>query len=254
MPRCLLILLVGLLSGCFSFKPQASIPDPAPQAGAQPTQSFGQKQDKADQKISASITAAREAIPTNPSGADKELQVAQAYLPSPAPEEVALSRQRISRADNKEHLEAIAKGKKLATELEDLWAKMEAQQAKSTKDIADLKRQLEDRQLALEQARKDKASTMLSLVGAGILAVGTLLIAFGHFVGIGKFNAAMVILCGIATVSLPWVFDSSFFPWVVGVTLAVLGVELAVVLWKKMTHKPEQCQATEAQPPEDQPK
>lgn len=254
MPRCLLILLVGLLSGCFSFKPQASTPDPAPQAGAQPTQSFGQKQDKADQKISASITAAREAIPTNPSGADKELQVAQAYLPSPAPEEVALSRQRISRADNKEHLEAIAKGKKLATELEDLWAKMEAQQAKSTKDIADLKRQLEDRQLALEQARKDKASTMLSLVGAGILAVGTLLIAFGHFVGIGKFNAAMVILCGVATVSLPWVFDSSYFPWVVGVTLAVLGVELTVVLWKKMTHKPEQCQATEAQPPEDQPK
>ena len=61
-------------------------------------------------------------------------------------------------------------------------------------------------------------------------------------------------LCGIATVSLPWVFDSSFFPWVVGVTLAVLGIELAVVLWKKMTHKPEQCQPTEGQPPEDQPK
>lgn len=249
MPRGLLILLVGFLCGCSSSKPQASTPDPAPQAGAQPTQSFGQKQDKADQKVSASITAAREAIPTNPAGADKELQVAQSYLPTPAPEEVALSRQRISRNDNKEHLEAIAKGKKLAADLEDLWGKMEAQQAKSAKDIADLKRQLDDRQLALEQARKDKASTMLSLVGAGILAVGTLLMAFGHFVGIGKFNAAMVILCGIATVSLPWVFDSSFFPWVVGVTLAVLGVELAVVLWKKMTHKP-----AEAQQPEDQPK
>lgn len=249
MPRGLLILLVGFLCGCSSSKPQASTPDPTPQAGAQPTQSFGQKQDKADQKVSASITAAREAIPTNPAGADKELQVAQSYLPTPAPEEVALSRQRISRNDNKEHLEAIAKGKKLAADLEDLWGKMEAQQAKSAKDIADLKRQLDDRQLALEQARKDKASTMLSLVGAGILAVGTLLMAFGHFVGISKFNASMVILCGIATVSLPWVFDSSFFPWVVGVTLAVLGVELAVVLWKKMTTKP-----AEAQPPEDQPK
>lgn len=254
MPRGLLILLVGFLCGCSSSKPQASTPDPAPQAGAQPTQSFGQKQDKADQKVSASITAAREAIPTNPAGADKELQVAQSYLPTPAPEEVALSRQRISRNDNKEHLEAIAKGKKLAADLEDLWGKMEAQQAKSTKDIAELKRQLDDRQIALEQARKDKASTMLSLVGAGILAVGTLLMAFGHFVGISKFNAVMVILCGIATVSLPWVFDSSFFPWVVGVTLAVLAIEVAVVLWKKMTHKPEQCQPTEVQPPEDQPK
>ena len=254
MARGLLIVLVGLLCGCSSTKPQAATPDPAPQAGAQPTQTFGQKQDKADQKIAASISAAREAIPTNPSGADKELQVAESYLPTPAPEDVALSRQRISKNDSKEFTAAQEKGKKLAAELEDLWDKMEAQQAKSTKDIAELKRQLDDKQLALEQARKDKASTMLSLVGAGILAVGTLLMAFGHFIGIGKFNAALVILCGIATVSLPWVFDSSFFPWVVGVTLAVLGIELAVVLWRKMTHKPEQCQPTEAQPPEDQPK
>jgi hypothetical protein len=254
MARGLLIILVGFLCACSSSKPQASTPDPAPQAGDQPTQSFGQKQDKADQKVSASITAAREAIPTNPGGADKELQVAQSYLPTPAPEEVALSRERISRNDNKEHLEAVAKGKKLAADLEDLWAKMEAQQAKSATDIAELKRQLDDKHIALEQARKDKAATMLSLVGAGILAVGTLLMAFGHFIGIGKFNAALVILCGIATVSLPWVFDSSFFPWVVGVTLAVLGIEMAVVLWRKMTHKPEECQPTEAQPPEDQPK
>lgn len=268
MPRGLLILLVGLLSGCSSTKPQASTPDPAPQAGAQPTQSFGQKQDKADQKIAASISAAREAIPTNPSGADKELQVAQSYLPTPAQEDVALSRQRISKNDSKEFTAAQEKGKKLAAELEDLWDKMEAQQAKSAKDIADLKTQLDDKHLALEQARKDKASTMLSLVGAGILAVGTLLMAFGHFIGIGKFNAVMVMLCGIATVSLPWVFDSSYFPWVVGVTLAVLGIELAVVLWKKMTHKPEQCQPTALKPfdieempeyedepqPEDQPK
>lgn len=260
MPRGLLILLVGFLCACSSSKPQASTPDPAPQAGAQPTQSFGQKQDKADQKVSASITAAREAIPTNPSGADKELQVAQSYLPTPAPEEVALSRQRISRNDSKEHQDAVAKGKKLAADLEDLWGKMEAQQAKSAKDIAELKRQLDDRQLALEQARKDKASTMLSLVGAGILAVGTLLMAFGHFIGIGKFNAVMVILCGVATVSLPWVFDSSYFPWVVGVTLAVLGIEMAVVLWRKMTHKPkpfdieEMPEYKDEPQPEDQPK
>ena len=176
------------------------------------------------------------------------------YLPTPSPEEVALSRQRISRGDTQEQKDAVAKGKQLAAELEDLWAKMEAQQAKATKDIADLKRQLDDRQLALEQARKDKASTMLSLVGAGILAAGTLLMAFGHFIGLSKFNAAMVILCGIVTVSLPWVFDSSYFPWVVGVTLAILGVELAVVLWKKMTTKPIECTAIQAQPPEDQPK
>jgi hypothetical protein len=249
MARVVLILLVGLLCGCWSSKTPAITPDPAPQPGSQPTQSFGQKQDKADQKVSASITAAKEAIPTNPQGAVLELQVAQSYLPTPAPEEVALSRQRISRNDSKEHQQEVAKGKKLAADLEDLWGKMEAQQAKSTKDIAELKRQLDDKQLALEQARKDKASTTLSLVGAGILAVGTLLLAFGHFIGIGKFNAALVILCGVVTVSLPWVFDSSYFPWVVGVTLAVLALEVCLVTWKKLTQKP-----AEVQPPEDQPK
>lgn len=238
MIRTLVIASALALSGCKSDKTQPILPDPAPQAGQQPTQSFGQKQDKADQKVSASIAAAREAIPTNPAGADKELAVAQSYLPPAAPEDVALSRQRISKNDNKEFKEAQENGKKLAAELEDLWDKMEAQQAKSAKDITELKKQLDDRQLALEQARKDKASTMLSLVGAGILAVGTLLMAFGHFIGISKFNAALMILCGIITVSLPWVFDSSYFPWVVGVTLAVIAIEVSVVLWRKMTARP----------------
>jgi hypothetical protein len=251
-----LALLAVLLAGC---TPKAVTPaaDPKPVPGEQSAQSFGQKQDKADQKVSASITAAREAIPTNPAGADKELQVAQSYLPKATPEDVALSRERISKNDSKEFTAAQEKGKKLAAELEDLWDKMEAQQAKATKDIADLKKQLDDRQLALEQARKDKASTMLSLVGAGILAVGTLLVAFGHFLGISKFNAALVILCGIATVSLPWVFDSSYFPWVVGVTLAIIGIEVSVMLWRKMTTKPVECPAIQDQPqpqPEEQPK
>ncbi len=251
-----LALLAVLLAGC---TPKAVTPsaDPKPQPGEQVSQSFGQKQDKADQKVSASITAAREAIPTNPAGADKELAVAQSYLPKATPEDVALSRERISKNDSKEFQAAQEKGKKLAAELEDLWDKMEAQQAKATKDIADLKKQLDDRQLALEQARKDKASTMLSLVGAGILAVGTLLVAFGHFIGISKFNAALVILCGIATVSLPWVFDSSYFPWVVGVTLAVIGIEVSVMLWRKMASKPVECPSIQDQPqpqPEEQPK
>jgi hypothetical protein len=251
-----LALLAVLLAGC---TPKAVTPaaDPKPVPVEQTAQSFGQKQDKADQKVSASISAAREAIPTNPAGADKELAVAQSYLPKATPEDVALSRERISKNDSKEFTAAQEKGKKLAAELEDLWDKMEAQQAKATKDIADLKKQLDDRQLALEQARKDKASTMLSLVGAGILAVGTLLVAFGHFIGISKFNAAMVMLCGIATVSLPWVFDSSYFPWVVGVTMSVIGIQLAVVLWRKMTTKPVECPAIQDQPqpqPEDQPK
>jgi hypothetical protein len=251
-----LALLAVLLAGC---TPKAVTPaaDPKPVPVEQTAQSFGQKQDKADQKVSASISAAREAIPTNPAGADKELAVAQSYLPKATPEDVALSRERISKNDSKEFTAAQEKGKKLAAELEDLWDKMEAQQAKATKEIADLKKQLDDRQLALEQARKDKASTMLSLVGAGILAVGTLLVAFGHFIGISKFNAAMVMLCGIATVSLPWVFDSSYFPWVVGVTMSVIGIQLAVMLWRKMTTKPVECPATQDQPqpqPEEEPK
>jgi hypothetical protein len=249
-----LALLAVLLAGCTPKAVTPSAADPKPLPGEQSAQSFGQKQDKADQKVSASIEAAREALPTNPAGADKELAVAQSYLPKATPEDVALSRQRISKNDTKEFQAAQEKGKKLAAELEDLWAKMEAQQAKATKDITELKKQLDDRQLALEQARKDKASTMLSLVGAGILAVGTLLVAFGHFIGISKFNAALVILCGIATVSLPWVFDSSYFPWVVGVTLAIIGIEVTVVLWKKMATKPEQTTDFQAHPPEDQPK
>lgn len=239
MHRSLVIAVALAFSGCGTGKTSSGQPlDPAPLAGAQPSQTFGAKQDKADQKVAASITAARESIPTNPAGADRELEVAQSFLPAPAPEEVALSRQRIARGDSKEQQEAISKGKKLASDLDDLWAKMETQQAKSAVEIGELKSQLNDRQTALEQARKDKASTLLSLVGAGILAAGTVALAFGQFIGISKFNAGLIILCGVTTVSLPWVFDSSYFPWVIGVTLSAIAIELAVVLWRKMTAKP----------------
>jgi hypothetical protein len=53
------------------------------------------------------------------------------------------------------------------------------------------------------------------------------------------------------------VFDSSYFPWVVGVTLSIIGIEVSVMLWRKMTTKPVECPAIQDQPqpqPEEEPK
>jgi hypothetical protein len=201
----------------------------------QTTSEFGNKQDNADSKIASSIHVARNANANGkPNVVEAELSVAASMLPKPAEGDLAIATNRAQAADPKLYQDAIATGQRLSKELESLWAKMETQQSKSAQEIKTLRQQIDDRQMALEQERKDKASAMLGMIGAGMLAVGVGLLAFGHFIGIGKINALSVILGGILVASLPWVFDSSYFPWVMGITMSGIAIEVMIVIWRKL--------------------
>ncbi len=259
------LLLVLLLAGC-SAKPGNTLPNPQPQPSAEAVNSFGDKQDKADSKIGAAVQAAREAnAAAKPAVVESELSVAAAFLP-PVPEgDLALARQRAAAADPKAYAEAVAKGKRLNDELQSLWQKMEAQQAKAKADIEELRSQVEGHKAKAEAERKDKIAAQLGLAGAAMLAAGILLLAFGGYIGVSKLSAALVMVGGAAVASLPWVFDSAYFPWIAGGAFALAALQvtiaLAVKLWRWARPQPPEAnprkdadispdQSPQAQPPD----
>lgn len=227
--RLALVAVLALFQSC---RPEVK-PDPLPEAQTQTTEVFGAKLDKADSRVASAVQVAREANTAGkPDKVEAELSVAAAYLPNPQPGDLAYARQRMA-GDPKAYVEAVAYGQKLKGELESLWEKMEAQQKQSQAEIAALKKHCDDKQLELEAARKEKGLLILTGLGAGMIALGVLLVAFGHWVGVSKLSAGLVVLGGAMTAALPWVIESSYFPWVIGVTLSVASFQALLAMGVK---------------------
>lgn len=225
---------VGILALFQSCQPGGDLPSPKPEPAEQTTQVFGDKQDKADHRVAAAVAVAREANTAGqPAKVEAELSVAAAYLP-PAPEgDLAFARQRAQAADPKAYADAVAYGQKLQADLDDLWKKMEAQQKQAQLEIAALKKHCDDKQMELDAAAKEKRVLILAGLGAAMLALGVALLAFGHFIGVSKWSAALVILGGALTSALPWVIESTYFPWIIGITLGLASLQGLMVLGVK---------------------
>ena len=228
--RLAMVAVLALFQSC---QPDVK-PDPQPEAQPQTTQVLGDKLDKADSRVASAVQVAREANTAGqPAKVEAELKVAAAYLPNPQPGDLAFARQRAEAADPKAYAEAVAYGNKLKADLDNLWDKMEAQQKKAQADIAALKKHCEDKQIELEAARKEKGLLILTGLGAGMIALGVLLLAFGHWVGINKLSAGLVVAGGAMTAALPWVIESTYFPWIIGVTLSIAALQGLVAMGVK---------------------
>jgi len=224
--------LVAVLAVFQSCQPEVK-PDPLPEAQPQTAQVLGEKLDKADSRVASAVQVAREANTAGkPDKVEAELSVAAAYLPNPQPGDLAFARQRAA-GDPKAYAEAVAYGKKMKADNDALWQKMEAEQKKSQAEIAALKKHCDDKQIELEAARKEKGLLILTGLGAGMIALGVLLVAFGHWVGVNKLSAGLVVLGGAMTAALPWVIESSYFPWVIGVTLSVAAFQALLAMGVK---------------------
>jgi hypothetical protein len=224
--------LVAVLAVFQSCQPEVK-PDPLPEAQPQTAQVLGEKLDKADSRVASAVQVAREANTAGkPDKVEAELSVAAAYLPNPQPGDLAFARQRAA-GDPKAYAEAVAYGKKLKADNDALWQKMEAEQKKSQAEIAALKKHCDDKQIELEAARKEKGLLILTGLGAGMIALGVLLVAFGHWVGVNKLSAGLVVLGGAMTAALPWVIESTYFPWIIGVTLSVAAFQALLAMGVK---------------------
>jgi hypothetical protein len=188
----------------------------------------GKEWDKADQKVAASVTIARENA-DKPEVVRGETTVALSFLPAPAQEELALARQRAAKADQKDYAQAVEFGKKLLAKIDVDWAKVQADSAEA-KRVSGLKdARIKELTAEVEQTKKDAAKNIWTITGAALAVIGAVATAFtGPKIGIP------LILCGAFCGAVPFIIDSEYFSYIAGTTLtACAGLGIWFV-WDKV--------------------
>lgn len=235
-----LIISSLLLSGCFLWR------SPAPEVPAEVTTKAGKVDAYADKndlimsRAASSVIVARSALDQGlTSVASAELDLAQTYLPRPSETDLAYAQARALKADPKAYAKSKAVADAHQRQLDDLWSKVEAEKEKA-------RNQLEAKEKELESARKEKQTTLLSLVGAGLITLGTL----GLLFGLNRINAVVVIAIGAGVAALPWFLDSPAFIWIAGGAAVLGALEVFWLIYKKL--KPSQCVVTPPPPSDGQ--
>jgi hypothetical protein len=216
------------MAGC-STSSQAPLPkQPDAPTSENIVATVGKEWDKADQKVAAAVSIARENA-EKPEVVKAETSVALSYLPAPSPEELALARQRAAKADQKDYAQAVDFGKKLLSKIDADWAKVNADTAEA-KRVSGLK----DARIAaltaeVEQTKKDAAKNIWTITGAALAVIGAIATAFtGPKIGIP------LILCGAFCGAVPFIIDSEYFAYIAGTTLAACAGLGIWFVWDKV--------------------
>jgi hypothetical protein len=226
--RSLLVIALLALTGCSSSRPELPKQPDAPTTEAVVT-NLGKEWDKADQKVAAAISIARENA-DKPAVVRGETAVALSFLPSPEAGELALARARAAKPeDQKAYGDAVAYGKKLLASIDANWAKVEADQKEALR-VSQLKdRRIEELTAEVERVKKDAAANLWTLAGVGIAVIGAIATAFaGPKVGIP------LLLSGAAIGAFPFVVDSEYFSYIAGGTLALAAGLGIYWLWDRV--------------------
>ena len=226
--RSLLAICVTLLAGC------ATSPDPLPKQPDAPTSetavsTLGKEWDKADAKVAASVSIARENA-DKPDVVRGETTVALSFLPIPAPEELALARQRAANpADQKAYGDAVAYGKKLLAKIEADFAKVQADQKRAF-EISQLKdARIKELTAEVERVKQEASANLWTMAGVGIAVIGAIATAtVGPKVGIP------LLLSGAAIGAFPFVVDSPYWNYIAGGTLALAAGLGIYWLWDRV--------------------
>jgi len=222
------------MAGCTASRPDLPVQPDAPTSPSV-VETVGKEWDKADQKVAAAISIAREQA-TNPAVVRGETAVALSYLPAPSPEELALARQRAANpADQKAYGDAVEYGKKLLAKIDADWAKVEAQQKEALRVS-----QLKDARIAeltaeVERVKREASANLWTMAGVGIAVVGAIATAF-----VGPKVGIPLLACGAAIGAFPFVVDSPWFPWVAGafaIALAGIGIWVAYDAARDKVHE-----------------
>jgi hypothetical protein len=224
--RSLLVIALCLAGCSTSLDPLPKQPD-APTSQAVVT-TLGKEWDKADQKVAASITIARENA-DKPAVVRGETTVALSFLPPASPEELALARARAASPENqKAYGDAVAFGKNLLAKIDADWAKVQADQ-KRAYEVSQLKdARIKELTAEVERVKKDMASQTWTWIGGALAVAGALCTAF-----LGPRLGLPLIGCGMLCGAVPFIIESEYFAIIVGTTLAASAVLLLWVLWDK---------------------
>jgi len=185
-----------------------------------PADSFakvGDQIDKADQRVAAAVTVARENA-DKPEVVKAETSVALSFLPAPSPDSLAYVRARVARANPEEYKRAEEAGRKLLAVIDSNWTKAEQDAAKNKAALDNANKQITALKAEVEQVRTEGVRNAFA-VAAGICFLAALAMAL-----LGQYlRAGAAFIIGGAIGALPFVFNSPYFlPSVGGLVLLVV--------------------------------
>ena len=225
--RVALAICVTLLAGCASTKPPLPVQPDAPTSEAAVT-TVGKEWDKADQKVAAAISIARENA-EKPEVVKAETSVALSFLPAPEAGELALARARAAKADQKDYTAAVAFGKNLLAKIDSDWAKVEADQKEAAR-ISQLKdRRIEELTAEVERVKQEAAANLWTMGGVGCALLGAVAMVFA-----GPKVGVPLLLSGAAIGAFPFIVESEYFSYIIGVSLALAAGLGIYWLWDRV--------------------
>ena len=226
--RSLLAICVTLLAGC------STSPDPLPKQPDAPTSetavsTLGKEWDKADAKVAASVSIARENA-DKPDVVRGETTVALSFLPVPAPEELALARARAANpADQKAYGDAVAYGKKLLAKIEADFAKVQADQKRAF-EVSQLKdARIKELTAEVERVKQEASANLWTMAGIAVAVLGAVAMVFA-----GPRIGGTLLASGAAIGAFPFVVESEYFTYIAGGTLALAAGLGIYWLWDRV--------------------
>ena len=219
------LLLLLLLTGCST----APKPTPTPPA---PVETKNQEKDKYIEKVesvvSESASALTAVVPVLNKGTVREVVEAQVTRLSGVSKPTVQKTEEFRRIIAQNDTKAVEKDKKEAakvdSETDTLWAMVQL------RDI-----ELEEANTRADAEFKQKVLWRYSTVGLAVFVAGLLAMAFTPF----KKSAGIVMLGGMTAMASAWIFESTWFTWIVAVAVGVSVLSVAIGIYKAGNPKPE---------------
>ncbi|CAB4144121.1 hypothetical protein UFOVP460_18 [uncultured Caudovirales phage] len=219
------LLLALLLTGC------STAPKPIPTPPA-PVETKNQEKDKYIQKVEAVVSESASAltavVPVLNKGTLREVVEAQVTrlsgVSKPSVQKTEEFRRIIAQNDTK----AVEKDKKEAAKVES--------EADALWELVELKdMELSDANARADAEFKQKVLWKYSTVGLAVFVAGLLALAFSPF----KKSAGIVMAGGMLAMASAWIFESTWFTWIVAVAVGVSVLGIAIGIYKAGNPKTE---------------
>ena len=218
--RSLLVIALCLTGCATSLDPLPKQPD-APTSKAVVT-TLGADLDKTDHRVASALVAI-ERNATSPKVVVAESRLAQSYLPAVPENDVSFSMARAAKGDELDYKKQMAYGRTLATAVNKAWEKLESDQAEA-KRVSGLKdARIVELTAEVERVKAEGSKNVWTLLGAGLFAAGALTTAF-----LGPRLGVPLLACAALAGSVPFIYDSPAFMWVV---IGTVAIACGLLLW-----------------------
>ena len=263
MRAALVVIALLALTGCSTLKDWMKPADAAPQKvvveqSAQPADltKLGSSIDKSDSRVAAAVTVAVE-NKDKPAVVEAEGKVALGFLPKPTEGDLAIARARAAKADPAAYLAESKFAKGFLAQMELDWKTAQDKAKKNADDLtaalaringlnAELAKVRKDAEDNLRKAEAEASKSVWTIAGVGLAVIGALCSAF-----MGPRVGLPLIASGAAVGSVPFIYSSPWFAWIMGGTVAFGCAMLGWVLWDKARDAVNESESDDAAPPQE---